>query len=214
MTLVFLIKSLLTVYGWSFQKSFEQMSLWLPFAEGHLSPGLKTASRFLLFFLNIVHCTAVHLVDTLYNIKYALFAYTFELKALTFLRTPGMSAIQTVGHTIFVDRRSDQSRRSALENIVSRAVSPLNWPKVSTTDNHRFHCLNIRCLYSRKALQPMVRLLLGFKLVDFRSHSKLRRGLNTFEICLQAGRPVQPVTVRYSHPHLTIWTRDMVWVVS
>ena len=27
----------------------------------------------------------------------------------------------------------------------------------------------------------------------------------------QAGRPVQPVTVRYSHAHLTTWTRDQVF---
>jgi len=92
-------------------------------------------------------------------------------------KTPGMSAIQTVGHTIFVDRRSDQSRRSALETIVSRALSPLNWPKVfifaeGTTTN-------------------------GQALIRFQTGG------------FQAGRPVQPVTVRYSHPHLTTWTRDM-----
>ena len=30
----------------------------------------------------------------------------------------------------------------------------------------------------------------------------------------QAGRPVQPVTVRYSHAHLTTWTRDQVLPLS
>ena len=50
------------------------------------------------------------------------------------LRTPGMSAIQTVGHTIFVDRRSDQSRHAALEKIVTRAMSSLSWPKVLKAD--------------------------------------------------------------------------------
>ena len=40
------------------------------------------------------------------------------------------------------------------------------------------------------------------------------------EICqeyydlIQAGRPVQPVTVQYSHPHLTTWTRDQVRAVT
>lgn len=91
-------------------------------------------------------------------------------------KTPGMSAIQTVGHTIFVDRCSDQSRRAALQNIVARVVSPLSWPKVfifaeGTTTN-------------------------GQALIRFQSGG------------FQAGRPVQPVTVRYSHPHLTTWTRD------
>ena len=74
------------------------------------------------------------------------------------LRTPGMSAIQTVGHTIFVDRRSDQSRHAALENIVARAVSPLSWPKVSTANIQHFHHLNLRCSYSRKEPQLMARL--------------------------------------------------------
>jgi hypothetical protein len=83
-------------------------------------------------------------------------------------KTPGMSAIQTVGHTIFVDRRSDQSRHAALENIVARAISPLSWPKVSTANIQHFHHLNLRCSYSRKEPQLMARLLLGFKLVDFR----------------------------------------------
>jgi len=91
-------------------------------------------------------------------------------------KTPGMSAIQTVGHTIFVDRCSDQSRRAALQNIVARVVSPLSWPKVfifaeGTTTN-------------------------GQALIRFQSGG------------FQAGRPVQPVTVQYSHPHLTTWTRD------
>merc|ERR1712210_197649 len=91
-------------------------------------------------------------------------------------KTPGMSAIQTVGHTIFVDRRSDQSRHAALEKIVTRAMSSLSWPKVfifaeGTTTN-------------------------GQALIRFQTGG------------FQACRPVQPVTVRYSHPHLTTWTRD------
>jgi len=45
-------------------------------------------------------------------------------------KTPGMSAIQTVGHTIFVDRRSDQSRHAALQTILSRVTSSLSWPQV------------------------------------------------------------------------------------
>jgi len=91
-------------------------------------------------------------------------------------KTPGMSAIQTLGHTIFVDRRSDQSRQNALQTIVSRATSPIGWPQVfifaeGTTTN-------------------------GQALIRFQTGG------------FQAGRPVQPVLVRYSHPNLTTWTRD------
>jgi len=93
-------------------------------------------------------------------------------------KTPGMSAIQTVGHTIFVDRRSDQSRHAALQTILSRVTSSLSWPQVfifaeGTTTN-------------------------GKALIRFHTGG------------FQAGRPVQPVTVRYSHAHLTTWTRDQV----
>ena len=69
--------------------------------------------------VNNVYCTCVH--------------YTIDTP-VEYLRTPGMSAIQTVGHTIFVDRRSDQSRHAALEKIVTRAMSSLSWPKVLKAD--------------------------------------------------------------------------------
>lgn len=91
-------------------------------------------------------------------------------------RTPGMSAIQTMGHTIFVDRRSDASRQAAGETIVTRARSPLPWPRVfifaeGTTTN-------------------------GSALIRFQTGG------------FRPGVPVQPVTITYSHPHLTTWTRD------
>lgn len=91
-------------------------------------------------------------------------------------RTPGMSAIQTLGHTIFVDRRSPESRQAALTDIVTRVSSPQPWPQVfifseGTTTN-------------------------GSALIRFQTGG------------FRAGTPVQPVLIRYSHPHLTTWTRD------
>jgi len=91
-------------------------------------------------------------------------------------RTPGMSAIQSIGHTIFVDRRREGSRREAGDTIVARATSSLPWPQVfifaeGTTTN-------------------------GSALIRFQTGG------------FRPGTPVQPVTVRYSHPGLTVWTRD------
>ena len=110
-----------------FKHALLQISSSLPFAEVHLPPGLRIASKIICSIL----CWDKHWPSnqtffapkqhTIYNIQ----------SPLTSLRTPGMSAIQTVGHTIFVDRCSDQSRRAALQNIVARVVSPLSWPKVT-----------------------------------------------------------------------------------
>jgi len=91
--------------------------------------------------------------------------------------TPGMSAIQHIGHTIFVDRRSADSRQSALDSIVTRVTSPQPWPQVfifseGTTTN-------------------------GTALIRFQTGG------------FKAGTAVQPVVIRYSHPQLTTWTRDM-----
>ena len=61
---------------------------------------------------------------------YILSRLRLRLISLTTPRTPCMSAMQRLCHTIFVDRRSDKSRRLALQNIVKRANSRCNWPKV------------------------------------------------------------------------------------
>jgi len=91
-------------------------------------------------------------------------------------RTPGMSAIQTIGHTIFVDRRREESRRETADTIVARATSSTPWPQVfifaeGTTTN-------------------------GSALIRFQTGG------------FRPGVAVQPVTVRYSQPALTVWTRD------
>lgn len=90
--------------------------------------------------------------------------------------TPVLWAPQAVGHTIFVDRRSVDSRQGAMSAIVTRARSPLPWPQIfvfseGTTTN-------------------------GQALVRFQTGG------------FKPGVPVQPVTIRYSRPDLTTWTRD------
>jgi len=92
------------------------------------------------------------------------------------MATPFLWAPQAIGHTIFVNRKSGESRQQAMQAIVDRARSSLPWPQVfifseGTTTNGR--------------------ALIRFQTGGFK-----------------AGVPVQPVTISYSRPDLTIWTRD------
>jgi len=91
-------------------------------------------------------------------------------------RTMAMWCIQDLCHTIYVDRRSLESRQKAVNNIVERAKSLLPWPPLfifpeGTTTN-------------------------GTKLIRFQTGG------------FKPGVPVQPVTIMYSRPDLTTWTRD------
>jgi len=92
------------------------------------------------------------------------------------MKTPVLWAPQAVGHTIFVDRRSSDSRTEAMGKIIKRASSTLPWPQLfifteGTTTN-------------------------GKALIRFQTGG------------FKPGLPVQPVTIQYSRPELTTWTRD------
>jgi len=92
------------------------------------------------------------------------------------MHTPVLWAPQAIGHTIFVNRRSIESRQTCMSSIMTRARSTLSWPQIfifseGTTTN-------------------------GQALIRFQTGG------------FKPGLPVQPVTIRYSRPDLTVWTRD------
>jgi len=91
-------------------------------------------------------------------------------------KTMAMGVIQDLCNTIYVERRSNESRQQALTSVLDRARSPLPWPPLflfseGTTTNGKF--------------------LIRFQTGGFKP-----------------GTPVQPLTIQYSRPELTTWTRD------